>query len=59
VLLAVAGVAAVIVAGAASRMLRGVTGDTYGAAIEIAQATVVLAIVAAGTRGWLDPTLLT
>jgi cobalamin synthase len=40
-------------------MLRGVTGDTYGAAIEIAQATVVLAIVAAGTRGWLDPTLLT
>ena len=59
VLVAVAGVAAVIVAGAASRMLRGVTGDTYGAAIEIAQATVLLAIVAAGTRGWLDPTLLT
>jgi adenosylcobinamide-GDP ribazoletransferase len=59
VLVAVAGLASVIVAGAASRMLQGVTGDTYGAAIEIAQATVVLAIVSAGTRGWLDPTPLT
>ncbi len=59
VLVAVAGIAAVVVAGAASRMLGGVTGDSYGAAIEVAQAAVVLAVVAAGARGWLDPTLLT
>ncbi len=59
VLLAVAAVAAVIVAAAASRMLEGVTGDTYGAAIEIAQAAVLLSMVAAGGRGWLEPTFLT
>ncbi len=59
VLMAVAALAAITIAGAASRMLDGVTGDTHGAAIEIAQAAVLLAIVAAGARGWLAPTFLT
>ncbi len=59
VLMAVASVAATTIAWAASRMLDGVTGDTYGAAIEIAQAAVLLAIVAAGARDWLEPTFLT
>ena len=59
VLLAVAGVAALIVAVAAWRMLDGVSGDVYGAGIEVAQAATLLAIVAAGQRGWLDPTFLT
>ena len=58
-LVAVAAAAACILAAAASRMLDGVTGDTYGAVIEIAQATLLLAIVAGGERGWLDPPFLT
>ena len=58
VLLAVAAATAVTVAWSASRMLEGVTGDTHGAAIEVAQAATLLAIVAAGNRGWLDPTFL-
>lgn len=59
VLVLVAGVAALTVAGAAARMLDGVTGDTFGASIEVAQAAVLLAIVAAGQHGWLEPTFLT
>lgn len=58
-LLAVAAVAATVIAAGATRMLDGITGDTYGAAIEIAQAAVLLAIVAAGNQGWLVPTFLT
>ena len=58
VLIAVAFVVAVVIAGAASRLLYGVTGDTYGAVIEATQAAVLLAVVAAGTRGWLEPTFL-
>ena len=58
-LVAVAAASAWVLAAAASRMLDGVTGDTYGAAIEIAQATVLLAIVAGGDRGWLEPPFLT
>ena len=54
-----AGGAAMIVAGAAARMLRGITGDTFGAAIEISQAATWLFLVAAGQHGWLDPTFLT
>ena len=34
-------VAALVIAGAASRMLDGVTGDTFGASIEVAQAAVL------------------
>ncbi len=58
VLLLVAGVAAAVMAWAASRMLEGVTGDTYGAAIEIAQAAVLLALISAGSHGWIEPWLV-
>ncbi len=50
---------ALILSAAAARMLRGVTGDTHGAAIEIAQATTLIALVAASSEGWLDPILFT
>ena len=53
-----AAVAALILAGAASRMLGGVTGDTHGGAIEIAQAAVLIVIIAAASQGWLEPALL-
>ena len=51
----VAAVAALAIAGAASRLLDGVTGDTFGASIEVAQSAVLIALVAAGGRGWLVP----
>lgn len=53
-----AAVAAIILAGAASRMIGGVTGDTYGGAIEIAQAATLIVILAAASQGWLEPTFL-
>ena len=59
VLLAVAAVAAVAVAAAVSRVLDGVTGDTFGASVEVTQAVVLLTLVAGSTRDWLDPTFLT
>lgn len=58
VLLALAAGAALLVAGAAARVLGGITGDTHGAAIELAQTVVWLAIVAGGARGWLAPLTL-
>lgn len=58
VLMAVAAAGGVVIAGASARMLAGVTGDTYGAAIEIAQAAVLLALIAANQHGWIDPTFL-
>ncbi len=54
----VAAAAAIVLAAAAARMLHGITGDTFGAAIEVAQATTLLFLVAAGTQDWLDPTFL-
>ncbi len=54
VLISMAGLLALIVAWSASRMLGGVTGDTYGACIEVAFAAVILAAAAAGHRGWLS-----
>jgi adenosylcobinamide-GDP ribazoletransferase len=54
VLITVAAVLALTVAWAASRLLAGVTGDTYGACIEVSFAAVVLAAAAAGHRGWLE-----
>ncbi len=54
----VAAAAALILSAAAARMLHGVTGDTFGAAIEVAQATTLLALVAAASQGWLEPTFL-
>lgn len=52
----VAAATAVLVAGAAARLIEGVTGDTFGAAIEVAQASVLLFFVAAADHGWLTPT---
>jgi adenosylcobinamide-GDP ribazoletransferase len=54
----VAGVSAVLVAAAASRLLRGVSGDVFGAGIEVAQAVTWLSILAAAERGWINPALL-
>jgi adenosylcobinamide-GDP ribazoletransferase len=54
----IAAAAALIMASAVARMLAGVTGDTFGACIEISQAAVLLSFVVAGERGWLDPTFL-
>lgn len=52
VLVALAAVAAILVAGAAARLIEGVTGDVYGAAIEVSQVVVWLSIIAAVERGW-------
>ncbi len=59
VLVLVAGVAALVVGGAAARLLQGVTGDVFGACVEVAQVAVLLACVAALEHGWLEPTFLT
>jgi adenosylcobinamide-GDP ribazoletransferase len=55
VLLAVAGIAAIGVAWAASRLLDGVTGDVFGAAVEVAQVAAWYAVLAAAMRGWIEP----
>ncbi len=55
VLPAIAATAAVVVAGAAARMLDGVTGDVFGASIEVAQAALLVTFVAAAGRGLLPP----
>ncbi|MQA00298.1 MAG: adenosylcobinamide-GDP ribazoletransferase [Dehalococcoidia bacterium] len=55
VLVLAAAVAAALVAGAASRLLDGVTGDVFGAAIEVSQVVVWFAIIAAGNRDWIAP----
>lgn len=47
--------ASVLVAAAAARLLDGVTGDTFGASIEVSQAVVLLFLVACAQRGWLTP----
>lgn len=58
VLVAVAALAAVAIAGAAARLLQGVTGDVFGAGIEVSQVVVWLALTAAATRDWIEPLLL-
>jgi adenosylcobinamide-GDP ribazoletransferase len=40
------------------RMVGGMTGDLYGATIEIAEAVVLLFIAAMANRGWIDAWLL-
>ncbi len=55
VLIAAATVAALLIASLAARMLEGVTGDVFGAAIEVAQVVVWLSLVAAGMHGWAEP----
>lgn len=52
VLVIVAAFAAVLIAGAAARLLQGVTGDVYGAGIEVSQVMVWFAVIAAIERGW-------
>ncbi len=56
-LLAFGGVSAVMLAAAAARLLEGVTGDVYGAAIEVAQVAVWFGVIAAVGRGWAEPLL--
>ncbi len=58
VLPVVAAAAGLLIAAAAARMLDGVTGDTFGASIEVAQAASLLFFVAAGNTGWLQSALL-
>lgn len=55
VVLALAALSAVLLAGAASRLLEGVTGDVFGAGIEIAQVVAWFAVVASVHRGWAEP----
>jgi adenosylcobinamide-GDP ribazoletransferase len=57
VLVLIAAVAAVILAGSAARMLEGVTGDVFGAGIEVAQVVVWMSLIAAANRGWIAPLL--
>ena len=57
VLIGLAAFSAILLAGAASRMLDGVTGDVFGAAIEVAQVVVWFAVIASINRGWAEPLL--
>ena len=57
VLVLIAGVAAIVLAGSAARMLDGVTGDVFGASIEVAQVVVWMSLVAAANKGWIAPLL--
>ncbi len=57
VLVIAAAVAALLIASLAARMLDGVTGDVFGAAIEVSQVVVWLSLVAAGMHGWAEPLL--
>jgi len=52
VLVGVAAAAALLISASAARMLQGVTGDVYGAGIEVAQVTVWFAVIASVERGW-------
>ena len=54
-LVAIGALAALLLAASAARLLEGVTGDVYGAAIEVAQVAVWLGVVAAVSRGWAEP----
>jgi adenosylcobinamide-GDP ribazoletransferase len=55
VLVLAAALAAVAIAAAAARLLEGVTGDVFGAGIEVSQVVVWLALAAAATHGWIEP----
>ncbi|MQC27938.1 MAG: adenosylcobinamide-GDP ribazoletransferase [Chloroflexi bacterium] len=56
-LIVVGGIAAVLIAGAAARMLDGVTGDVFGASIEVSQVVIWYALIAAAARGAIEPFL--
>ncbi|RLT43782.1 MAG: adenosylcobinamide-GDP ribazoletransferase [Chloroflexi bacterium] len=55
VLILAATVSALLIAALAARMLDGVTGDVFGAAIEVSQVVVWLSLAAAGMHGWAEP----
>jgi adenosylcobinamide-GDP ribazoletransferase len=65
VLLNVGGVYAIVFAAAcglaigalATRMIGGVSGDTFGATVEISEALVLLLIAALANRGWIEALL--
>ena len=57
VLVLIAAVAAMTIAAAAARMLDGVTGDVFGASIELAQVVVWMSLIAAVNKGWIAPLL--
>jgi adenosylcobinamide-GDP ribazoletransferase len=59
VLVLLAAAAAIVVGALAARMLDGVTGDIYGAGIEVSTVVVWLAIAAAFEQDWLTATILT
>jgi adenosylcobinamide-GDP ribazoletransferase len=42
----------------ATRRLAGLTGDVYGALVEITEAMTLLLVAAGGGRGWLQTLLL-
>ncbi len=58
VLVVLAAVAALTLAWAAARMLDGVTGDVFGAGIEVTQVVLWYALVAAAGQGWIEPLVL-
>ncbi len=58
VLVALAAAGGIIIAGAAARLLQGVTGDVYGAAIEVSQVVVWISLVAAAHHEWITPLIL-
>jgi adenosylcobinamide-GDP ribazoletransferase len=59
ILVLLAAAAAIGVGALAARMLDGVTGDIYGAGIEVSTVVVWLAISAAFGQEWLSATILT
>jgi adenosylcobinamide-GDP ribazoletransferase len=57
-IIAVAALAAGAVAWVSMRMVGGMTGDLYGATVEIAEVVLLLFIAAMANRGWIDAWLL-
>lgn len=55
---AVAAAGGLAVGGISTRLLGGVTGDVYGAALEISEASLLLCIAALANRGWLEAWVL-
>ncbi len=54
-----AGVGALAIGALAARILDGVTGDVYGAGIEVATVVTWLGVAAAANHDWLSATILT
>jgi cobalamin synthase len=58
IVLAFAGACALACGLAAKRAVGGMTGDLYGATVEVSEALLLLFVAALANRGWLDPWLL-